>query len=145
MKRIFVHPDSVKLTGADVNQIYNIGKSQLQNAGFNFDTSSLDLGMKLASGDISGGVGDMATQLTGNQTVGAAAGVLTDIVQTVIMKGAASVDAADKAKLANAKKQADGINNLNTTNCNAADEYTKVMLAQLNSTVEGGTGDISGM
>lgn len=145
MKRIFVHPNVNNVSGADVSKVYNMGKSQLQKAGLNFDTSSLDVGMKLASGDISGGVGDMATQLTGNQTVGVAAQVLTDIVQTVIMKGAASVDNADKAQLANAKKQAEGINNQHTINCNAADEYTKQMLAQLNSTIEGGTGDISGM
>lgn len=145
MKRLFLHPDpKIGASGSADYSKWQQGSTVLKQAGLG-ENEMLDIGQQLASGDVAGAAGDAVTKMTGNQTAGAAAQVLVDIVKTVIMKGAAAVDAADRAELANSKKQMEGISNTTTKTFNAADEYTRIMTEKLNATAITGQSEIDGL
>ena len=142
MKRLFLHPDpKIGASGSADYSKWQQGSTVLKQAGLG-ENEMLDIGQQLASGDVAGAAGDAVTKMTGNQTAGAAAQVLVDIVKTVIMKGAAAVDAADRAELANSKKQMEGISNTTTKTFNAADEYTRIMTEKLSATAITGQSEI---
>ena len=82
MDNKFIHPDMNVNGSAAAQKGYSMASKYLKSAGV--DTTSLDIGQRLASGDIEGGVESAVTNITGNQTVGTIAGTLASVVMAVL-------------------------------------------------------------
>lgn len=82
MDNKFIHPDMNVNGSAAAQKGYSMASKYLKSAGV--DTTSLDIGQRLASGDVEGGVESAVTNITGNQTVGTIAGTLASVVMAVL-------------------------------------------------------------
>ena len=82
MDKKFIHPDMNINGSAAAQKGYSMASKYLKSAGI--DTTSLDIGKRLASGDVEGGVESAVTNITGNQTVGTIAGTLASVVMAVL-------------------------------------------------------------